>query len=150
MKKYSIILVLILAMFACQKDPEIGDAGSKKISGVWVVKEYKLDGSVASNKPYKLLIYNTSFDTDSIWVSNIYDNSIRVKCAKISELSFGVSEAKDQNNKFDGSVTITDASIINNDSISFKVKLIKKDGTVKDEYIEAGHRYTGFAPDYEN
>jgi hypothetical protein len=140
------IIVLSLFLFSCQEDLEIGDAGSVTLSGDWVVIEYSLDME-ALYGPSTLQIYNTSFDEDKIWVDNIYDSGIKVKSNKLSETTFSVSEAEDVNGAWGGTINISEAQVINEDSIIFRVTLYTSAGEVYDDYYEAGHRYTGWPED---
>lgn len=144
--KYLFFLAVVIGFSACQEDLEIGDAGSKTLSGDWVVSEYSLDGEFIYG-PYTLQLYNTSFDKDSIWIDNIYDSGIKVKSTKLSETTFGVTGANDVNGEAPGKVDILEAKVIDNDSIVFRVVLYDADGEVYDDYLEAGHRYTGWPED---
>ena len=141
-----ILVALTLFLLSCQEELEIGDAGSKILSGDWVVTEYSLEGE-ALYGPYTLQIYNTSFDPDSIWIDNIYDSGIKVKTAKLSETTFGSTSITDVNDEAPGLIDIMEAQVIGEDSIVFRVVLYDADGEVYDDYLEAGHRYTGWPED---
>lgn len=142
---YTALLVASLFLVtSCEKD-EIGDAGSPTLAGEWIVKEYSLDVEELYG-PYEILIYNTSSDVDSIWVENIYDNGYKVKAAKLSETTFETTNATE----FNGSsrtFSISEAQVIDNDSIVFRVTIYTSSGDVYDDYLEAGYRRTGFTAD---
>jgi hypothetical protein len=144
--KYLLILAVIVGFSACQEDLEVGDAGSKTLSGDWVVSEYSLEGEFLYG-PYTLQLYNTSFDKDSIWIENIYDSGYKVKSGKLSETTFGVTGAVDVNGAADGNIDVLEAQVIGTDSIVFRVILYDEAGEVLDDYLEAGHRYTGWPED---
>lgn len=156
MKRY-IIIFGVLMMFgfmltSCQEDFEPGDAGSKTLSGDWVVQYYAYEANkadlVASYGPYTVQIYNTSFDVNSIWVENIWDDGIKVKGAKLTANTFSVTKGQDVKAKpYAGTIDISEAQVINNDSIIYRVVLTKADGTIEDDYYAAGHRYTGWDDD---
>jgi|GEM_PF-3176922 hypothetical protein len=144
--KYLFILALVIGFAACQEEYEVGDAGAKTLSGDWVVIEYNLDVE-ALYGPYTLQVYNTSFDPDMIWIENIYDSGYKVKANKLSDTTFGVTGATDVTGGHDGTMDIVDGEVFDNDSISFRVILYDADGEIADDYLEAGHRYTGWADD---
>tara|TARA_R110002050_G_C8574664_1_gene483006 strand:+ start:57 stop:500 length:444 start_codon:yes stop_codon:yes gene_type:complete len=141
--KYMFLLLVIVGFSACQEDYKVEDAGSLELSGDWTVGEYSLDSELLYGF-YELQLYNTATGTDSIWIDNIYESGYKVKSAKLSETTFAVTGATDVNGKAAGLIDIVDGRVINNDSIVFRVILYKADGTVKDDYLEAGHRYTGW------
>ncbi len=128
---------------SCEDDDyDAGDAGSVTLSGDWVVNEYDLDMNWLYGS-YELQIYNTSIGTDSVWVDNIYNADIKVKVAKTSENTFVLSEGPDVAGGY-ANVSISEAEVIDNDSIIFRVTLYNEDGSVYDDYYEAGIRYTGW------
>ncbi|WP_299578211.1 lipid-binding protein [uncultured Sunxiuqinia sp.] len=141
--KYFFFLLAFVAFSACQEDLKIEDAGSLQLSGDWTVIEYSLDADPLYG-PYELQLYNTATGTDSIWIENIYDSGYKVKSAKLSETTFAVTGATDVNGEADGLIDIIDGKVINNDSIVFRVVLYDEDGEVVDDYLESGHRYTGW------
>lgn len=145
-KNTLILFALSIFLFSCQEDLDIGDAGSVTLAGDWVVIEYSLDGDPLYG-PYTLQIYNTSFNEDEIWVDNIYDSGYKVRSKKLSETTFGVTGAVDANENYSGTIDILDAQVIGEDSIVFRVILYNLDGEVVDDYLEAGHRYTGWPED---
>lgn len=141
---YTIILVSgLLFMTSCQKELEAGGTTAEMLSGDWIVTEYSLEKE-ALYGPYTITIYNTSFAPDSIWVNNIYDSGIIVKAKIDSESSFSLSSGVDVAGEHDGHIEIKEAFVINKDSIVFRVVLYDEDGEVADDYLEAGHRYTGW------
>lgn len=141
--KYLSIVAILFAFVACQDDLEVGDAGAKTLSGDWTVLEYNLDAEPLYG-PYELQIYNTSFDEDSIWIENIYDSGYKIKAAKLSETTFAVTGAADVSGSTSRTFDILEAEVFDNDSISFRVIIYDTDGSVYDDYLEAGHRYTGW------
>ncbi|MGQ1787755.1 lipid-binding protein [Saccharicrinis sp. GN24d3] len=147
MKKYikiiGTLMVFSVLFVACQEDLEIGDAGAKTLSGDWVVSEYDLDMNNLYG-PYTLQIYNTSMDEDSIWIDNIYDSGYKIKSGKLSETTFGATGMFDVTGEFENEIDISEAKVIDNDSIIFRVTLYNEDGTIYDDYYEAGTRYTGW------
>ncbi len=147
MKKIFFYITFLFAVSflvtSCEDDDyEAGDAGSVTLSGDWVVNEYDLDMNNLYG-PYELQIYNTSYGTDSVWVDNIYDADIKVKAAKTSETSFVLSSGPDVAGGY-ANVSISEALVIDYDSIVFRVTLYNEDGSVYDDYYEAGTRYTGW------
>ena len=113
--------------------------------GTWMVSEYNgADISEFWYGPYKLTIYNTALDQDAIWIDNIYDYGIRVKAGTTSKSTFAVTNAVDFNEVWDGTIDISEAQVVNKDSIVFKVTLYTPDGEVYDDYYEAGVRFTGW------
>ncbi len=152
MKNISIYIAALLfgciLFSSCEKE-EIGGTAAEKIAGEWVVNYYLLENNQLVNYygPYTIDTYNTSLSIDSIWIQNIYDEGIKVKSKKLSETTFGVSEGIDVDKHFDGTIGISEAQVINNDSIIYHVVLTNSDGTNKDDYYAAGHRYTGFRAD---
>jgi hypothetical protein len=140
------LLVLGFGLCSCQKELEVGDAGAKILSGDWVVKEYDLKWNELYG-PYTIQIYNTSFDTDSISVENIYDSSYKVKCKKLSETTFAVKGGADITRAFENTIDVSEAKVVGEDSIIFRVVLYNEDGSINDDYYEAGHRYTGWEED---
>lgn len=143
---YTIVIGMLALLNACQEELEIGDAGSVILSGDWVVTEYSLDGE-ALYGPYTLQVYNTSFDENSIWIENIYDSGYKIKSGRLSDTTFGVTGAVDVNEEHVGTIDILEAQVINGDSIVFRVILYDETGAVADDYLEAGHRYTGWPED---
>ncbi len=139
-------LALLLSFVSCEKVmPTADDSGLdfEEIRGTWVVSEYNgADISEFWYGPYQLTIYNTSYDKDSIWIDNIYDSGIRVKASATSKSTFAVTSAVDVNEEWEGTIEISEAKVVNNDSIVFKVILYDADGVVADDYYEAGHRFT--------
>lgn len=143
-------LVLTISFVSCEQVKSVADDSgleAKEIISKWVVSEYWLDDEdnlEFGYGPYVLTIYNTSLDQDSIWVDNIYDSGIRVKAGTTSKTTFAVANAVDFNGEFDGTIEISEAKVVNKDSIVFKVTLYKPDGTIQDDYYEAGQRFTGW------
>ena len=143
---YALVIGIFAILNACQEDLEIGDAGSVILSGDWVVIEYSLDGDPLYG-PYTLQIYNTASNPDEIWIENIYDSGYKIRSKKLSETTFGVTGAVDVTEGHSGTMDILEAQVIDEDSIVFRVILYGLDGEVVDDYLEAGHRYTGWPED---
>lgn len=128
---------MLLGFVACEQEKiDPGMAPNSDLAGTWSVVEYDLDMNPLYG-PYHLYTYNTSMDADSIWVDNIYDSNIKVKAFASSTTSFNLTSAD---------LDITEAQILQ-DSIIFRVTLYNADGSIYDDYYEAGHRTTGVGDD---
>ncbi len=128
---------MVFGLFSCEQEKiDPGVAPNSELAGTWSVIEYSLDMEPLYG-PYHLYTYNTSADTDSIWVDNIYDSAIKVKAYALSETSFNLTS---------GDLDISEAQILQ-DSIIFRVTLYNGDGSIYDDYYEAGHRTTGVGDD---
>ncbi len=139
MKKFIYLLSLIVffGIMSCEKqeiDP--GMAPNSDLAGTWTITEYNLDMD-ATYGPYHLYTYNTSMDEDSIWVDNIYDSNIKVKASADSKTSFSLTS---------DDLDISETQVIG-DSIIFRVTIYNADGSILDDYYEAGHRTTGIGDD---
>lgn len=142
---YILGLILSIGLIACEKQEiEPGMAPNSELAGAWSVIEYSLDLEPLYG-PSHLFTYNTSMDEDSIWIDNIYDWDIKVKAHVTSTSTFEVSNGHDYAGRYDG-VTISEAQILG-DSIIFRVTLLNADGSIADDYYEAGHRTTGVGDD---
>ena len=141
-------LTMLTTFMSCEQQESVPDESgfyAEEIIGTWVVSEYNgADISEFWYGPYQLNIYNTSLDQNSIWVDNIYDSGIKVKAGTTSKTTFAVTDAVDINGEWDGTVEISEAKVVNKDSIVFKVTLYDSDGEVYDDYYEAGQRFTGW------
>lgn len=141
-------LALTISFVSCEQVEPIADESgldAEEIMGTWMVSEYNgADISEFWYGPYKLTIYNTALDQDSIWVDNIYDSGYRVKAGLTSKSTFAVTNAVDINEEWEGTIEISEAKVVNKDSIVFKVILYDEDGEVYDDYYEAGVRFTGW------
>ncbi len=112
--------------------------------GTWIDSEYNgADISEFWYGPYQLTIYNTSLDQNSIWVDNIYDSGYKVKASTTSKTTFAATDAVDINGGWAGTIEISEAKVVNKDSIVFKVILYDSAGEVYDDYYEAGQRFNG-------
>jgi hypothetical protein len=131
---------LIVILMSCQdQDPEVDEAKAFPVVGEWYVHEYYEDGS--DYGPYHLQIFNTSFDEDSVWVSNIYDDGIVVKTRVTSSKTFDNAEGEDAEGGY-GKVAIANSKIVKSDSVYFEVTLYDGD-EVDDQFYIAGKRWTG-------
>lgn len=143
-----LVLTLSISFVSCEQEESVADESglyAEEIMGTWVVSEYNgADISEFWYGPYQLTIYNTALDQNSIWVDNIYDSGYKVKAATTSKTTFAVTDAVDVNEEWSGTIEISEAKVVNKDSIVFKVILYDTDGEVYDDYYEAGHRFTGF------
>lgn len=141
-------LALSISFVSCEQVESVPDESgleAEEIMGTWVVSEYNgADISEFWYGPYKLTIYNTSLDQKSIWIDNIYDSGFKVKASTTSKTTFEASNAVDVNGEWDGTIEISEAKVVNQDSIVFKVILYDADGEVADDYYEAGVRFNGF------
>ncbi|WP_430935149.1 lipid-binding protein [Saccharicrinis sp. 156] len=140
-------MIFAVSFTACQEDFEPGDAGAKTLSGDWVVNYYLEDDNgdlVNSYGPYTVQVYNTSMDEDKIWIENIWNDGIKVKIDKDSETTFSVTDGADVAGHFDGTIDISEAMVIGNDSIIYHVVMTNTDGSNEDDYYAAGTRYTGW------
>lgn len=141
--EFSLLTLISIILISCKEGDsvDIEYTSAYPVAGEWLVSEYDLEGNLLYG-PYILNIYNTAFSNDSVWVENIYDSGIKVKALKNGENTFSTTQSTDVEGVFT-SVDIQNANIINNDSIYFEVTIY--DGTeVVDNFVEAGHRSTGF------
>ncbi len=148
---------MVLGFMSCEKEIDPGLAPNSTLCGQWTVKEYDLnmdevlDPSGNPYAPYNLLTYNTASNADSIWIDNIYGSEVKMKAHVLSETSFDRSNGIDINDSLGGygvaTISISEASIIGGDSIIFRVTMYEADGTVFDDYYEAGHMTTGWPGD---
>jgi hypothetical protein len=140
-------LALLISFVSCEQVESVPDESGldfQELTGTWVVSEYNgADISEFWYGPYQLIIYNTSANKDSIWIDNIYDSGIKVKAKATSQSTFAVSGAVDVNGAWGGTLDISEAKIVNQDSIVFKVILYDATGAVADDYYEAGVRFDG-------
>jgi uncharacterized lipoprotein YddW (UPF0748 family) len=140
-------LALLISFVSCEKVEPVADESGldfEEIRGTWIVSEYNgADISEFWYGPYQLTIYNTSFDDDSIWVDNIYDSGYKIKASTTSKSTFAVTNAVDVNGEHEGTIEISEAKVVDKDSIVFKVILYDVDGLVVDDYYEAGIRFNG-------
>ncbi len=147
MKKLIYILgvVMIFGFFSCEQEKiDPGMAPNSELAGTWSVIEYGLDMTPLYG-PSHLYTYNTSMEEDYIWVDNIYDWGIKVKAMATSTTTFEATNAVDHGGRYEG-VTISEAQILG-DSIILRVTLYNADGSIDDDYYEAGHRTTGVGTD---
>jgi len=152
--KYLYLIVLIGFVFSsCQEwidkdEVEIEYSAAWPITGEWNVSEYydTGDGFVNAYGPYGMNLFNSSFSEDSIWIDNLYDSGIKIKAQKTGTTTFVVTGAPDVNGVIPGDWTIDviGGEIVGTDSIIMNVVIYMGDGTVYDDYYEAGPRMTGF------
>lgn len=138
---------MVFGLFSCEKEIDPGLAPNSSLAGHWTVKEYDLDMNELYG-PSHLYTYNTAFDNDSIWIDNIYDSGIKMKAHVVSETSFEMTNGIDLNSSISdiANISISEASITS-DSIIFRVTMFMADGTILDDYYEAGHLTTGVGDD---
>jgi hypothetical protein len=144
-------LIMVVSFTSCEveSEPDNNNLGNDELRGTWIVSEYNgADISELWYGPYALVIHNTSSDQNSIWVDNIYDSGIKVKAGVTSETTFGVTDADDNNGAWSGTIDISEARVINKDSIVFKVIMYDSNGDVYDDFYEAGHRFNGHNYDH--
>ena len=143
MKRVTIyILGLTCILSACDTLPEPKKQVVKAfpVAGEWYVNEYYSDGSSAG--PYNVQIYNTSFDPDSVWISNIYGDGVLIKSLVTPDKTFNITDSPDYSGGYE-KATISNSKIIDTDSIYFDVVLYDTEGAVEAEFYTAGHRWTG-------
>jgi len=142
--KFKLLLTLtigLLTAVSCQDDDFDREFDSAHpVSGEWYVQEYYDGGSTYG--PYHLQTFNTSFNKDSLWVSNIYDSRIKVKSLINADKTFGVIQGADITEEV-ATVSISNGQILSTDSIYFDVILYDADGEIVDQFYTAGHRWTG-------
>jgi hypothetical protein len=138
MKTKIIFLILSVGIFAmsCQKmtyDQQF--ASTYPISGEWTVMYEYPDKSTEG--PYKLLIYNTSFSKDSVWLEDKDFAGFKFKAkVDIQSLTFSENFGTAKADTF----KIQTGNIIKTDSISFDLTFKKKG----DLYKIYGHRRTSY------
>lgn len=141
--KYSVYAVLALLAFSfagCDDDPEQEFESTYPVAGEWYVHEYYGNGS--NYGPYHLQIFNTANSKDSVWISNIYDNHIKVKAIVNADKTFGITDGPDIAEEV-AKVTISGGKIIDTDSVYFDVILYDEDNEIVDQFYTAGRRFTG-------
>lgn len=147
-----IALALSISFVSCEQQESVPDdsgLGNDELRGTWIVSEYNgADISEFWYGPYALVIHNTSMDQNSIWVDNIYDSGIKVRAGVSSATTFEVTDAVDINEAWGGTIDISEARVINKDSIVFKVIMYDSDGDVYDDFYEAGVRFNGHNYDH--
>lgn len=145
-------LALSISFASCEQQESVPDdsgLGNDELRGTWIVSEYNgADISEFWYGPYALVIHNTSMDQNSIWVDNIYDSGIKVRAGVSSATTFEVTDAVDINEAWGGTIDISEARVINKDSIVFKVIMYDSDGNVYDDFYEAGQRFNGHNYDH--
>lgn len=135
----SLILTLLAGIISCNQDVVVEYQDAYPISGQWLVTYTLEDGTDVGNGYSTLFVYNTSFDNDSIFITddgNFWDYKVQ---AAYSGTTFSVVGGYDL--MHDDSTTVASGNIINNDSIYMKLSWASDPGTI---YICAGKRATGF------
>jgi hypothetical protein len=147
--------IVLIAFSSCKKEyPDVGGTAAEKMANEWWA-ELKLDGVSLTNFE-KIATYNTSANTNEIWVDDMHGLwDFKVKAtADFNALTFSASQAVSVVPNYDIKVDITDGKIISNaaksktgnitDSIYMKVEFEDDPGTI---YTIEGHARTRFAED---
>ncbi|NJK94690.1 MAG: hypothetical protein HC905_07010 [Bacteroidales bacterium] len=131
---------LALLGFSCQKEYEKEYNWAYPVSGDWTVTVAVGENVLGS---IFMKTYNTSFGQDSIWVDdnhNFWPFQVKAKVdvnARTFETTEFVSYEGTNNEDI---VTITNAKVVNNDSIYFEIKF----DSDPDTYIISGHRRVSY------
>jgi hypothetical protein len=155
MKKFiCIALVSMVVISACKKNlPDPGATSAVKIANEWWVT-LKQGTSDLIGKHVKIATYNTSSNSDSIWVDDLENTwQFKVKAkANFDSLTFTTSQA--QNEYYNITVNLTNGKIFPGkgrsktgnvtDSIYMQAEFSDDPGTI---YTISGHARTRFAED---
>jgi hypothetical protein len=148
-------LLAILVLSSCSKDlPDPGATNAVKMANEWWVT-LTVDGADVYNLGHKqIATYNTSANSDSIWVDD-YENLWDFKCkalANYSDLTFSTTNA--QNEYYDITVNLKNGKIFPGmgvsktgnvtDSIYMEAEFSDDPGTT---YVISGHARTRWRDD---
>ena len=160
MKKiYFSLIVLILVMASCSKNPDVGGTAAQKMANEWWA-ELKLDGdNVYGDGAFaKIITSNTAANKDSIWISDetsgyLWDFRVKAK-ADFNALTFSAPTGVSVVEGYEIGVKINDGKVLPGvghsktgnitDSIYMKVEFSDDPGTI---YTIEGHARTKFAED---
>lgn len=158
MKSILVFIGIALIIFSsCSKKPDIGGTVAEKMANEWWA-ELKLDGDNAYGPGAfgKISTYNTSANTNEIWVhdpNQLWNFKVKAT-ADFNALTFSADQAVSVVRNYGIKVNITDGKIFPNmghsktgnitDSIYMKVEFEDDPGTI---YTIEGHARTRFAED---
>jgi hypothetical protein len=158
-RKYVFFIAFTSTIFhACQKKPEVGGTAAQSMANEWWVQLFDPSGAPVYPASYygHIATYNTSANTDEIWVDDqneIWNFKVKAK-ADLKALTFSANKAESVVDNYNIKVTITDGKILPNvghsktgvltDSISMKIEFEDDPGTI---YSLRGHARTRFAED---
>ncbi len=144
MKKLFLILSIgACTMISCQKTKDPGATAAVKLANEWWA-ELKLDGDNVYGPAQfsKIATYNTSANTNELWVDDMHGLwDFKVKAAAdFNSLTFNASQAVSVIPNYDIKVNITDGKVILNgghsksgnitDSIYMKIEFEDDPGTI--------------------
>jgi hypothetical protein len=158
-RKYLFLIAFTCTIvYACQKKPEVGGTTTQSMANEWWVQLFDPSGALVYPASYygHIATYNTSSNTDEIWVDDqneIWNFKVKAK-ADLNALTFTANKAVSVVDNYNIKVTITDGKIIPNvghsksgvltDSIYMKIEFEDDPGTI---YSLKGHARTRFAED---
>ena len=126
-------------------DVDVKHDSTYPVSGEWVVNEF-YEGDPTAYGPYHLQIFKTAASDDSVWISNIYGDDVKVRALVNPDNTFRTDEATDINEGY-AHASVLNGKIVDNDSIYFEVVLYALDDNgnpvLEAEYVTAGRRWTG-------
>jgi len=147
---------LVLLMGSCKKAYNPGGTKVQSLAGEWWVKFPDDDPDFGGAGYFPFFTYNTSANTDSLWVDDQESFwEIKGKAgANPSALTFSGKDI--QNVYYDSQFTITNGKVLTNaahasgtgdktDSISFDIVFSDEDGDIVHHCT--GYKRTGFAQD---
>ena len=153
-----VIGIALISFSSCSKKPDVGGTAAEKMANEWWA-ELKLDGDNAYGPGVfaKIATYNTSANTNEIWVDDdiqgLWDFKVKAT-ADFNNLTFSANQAVSVVPGYEIVVNITDGKIFPNmghsktgnvtDSIYMKVEFEDDPGTI---YTIEGHARTRFAED---
>lgn len=153
MKRIFVIIagLAMVTFLSCSKKPDTGGTATESMANEWWCKITWPTGSFG---PKALVTYNTSANSNEIWIDdegNLYDFKVKAQ-ADLGSLTFKATNAENEYNSV--KATITEGKIIKDagrsktgnvtDSIYMKVVFSDDPGT---PYEIKGHARTRFAED---
>lgn len=158
MKKIAFLLFpVLMAVSACQEDPEIGGTATESMAGEWFVRLYDAAGQLIIGDYQNVMTYNTADDEeDQLWFSdkgNIFEPELRLRvpCC-LESMTFGsgreIANALEPEVKYvlDKGLIVSQGTKSPGGSVadSIRMELTDSDGSV---YVLSGYRRTGWPED---
>lgn len=154
---YLILFSVLIAVSACQEDPEIGGTATEAMAGEWFVRLYDAADNTLIIDYTNVMTYNTANnDNNQLWFSdkgNIFDPELRLKVpCDLEKMTFGSGQetvnALDPEAKYvlDKGLIVLKGTKAPSGTVadSIRMELTDTDGSV---YILSGYRRTGWPED---